>query len=101
MDFTATVLLASIDHTLASVRAALAAAADPEQLPEATNELAGMAGSNIAVLTHTALTDDWQGVPEGVFEAMRQAQAAAQDNDLEAVERILAGAREQIGGRSA
>lgn len=101
MDFTETVLLSSIDHTLASVRAALAAAADPEQFPEAITELAGMAGSNIAVLTHSALTNEWQGIPEGVFDAMRQAQVAAQDNDLEEVERVLAGAREQIGGRSA
>lgn len=100
MDFTATVLLASIDHTLATVRAALAAAADPEQLDEAKTELAGRAGADVAVLTHTALTDEWQGVPESVFDYMRQAQEVV-GSDLAQAERILAAAREQIGGRSA
>jgi hypothetical protein len=46
MEFTETALLASIDHTLASVRAALYAAADPEQLQEAQALLAEKAGED-------------------------------------------------------
>ncbi|CAN5689139.1 hypothetical protein BH23GEM5_BH23GEM5_28060 [soil metagenome] len=82
MEFTETALLASIDHTLASVRAALYAAADPEQLQEAQAQLAEKAGEDTGRL-------------------VSRADESAREGDLREIERRLAAAREMLGGPSA
>jgi lactam utilization protein B len=82
MEFTETALLASIDHTLASVRAALYAAADPEQLQEAQALLAEKAGEDTGHL-------------------VSRADESAREGDLREIERRLAAAREMLGGPSA
>ena len=97
---TATILLASIDHTLASARAALAAGADPEQTDEARSDLAARAGADIARLVASARSDEWMEVPPAVFDAIERGGVAADRGDLTEAERELTAAREQLGGRS-
>lgn len=101
MEFTETALLASIDHTLASVRAALFAAADPEQLHEAQAQLAEKAGEDTGRLVSHADPGEWPGVNPAVFDAIRRADECARQGDLREIERRLAAAREMIGGPSA
>ena len=101
MDFTETALLASIDHTLASVRAAIFAIADPEQLPEARAQLAEKAGEDTGRLVAHADAGEWPGVDAGIFEAIRRADEAAREGDLRGIEQRLAAAREMLGGPSA
>jgi hypothetical protein len=97
---TATILLASIDQTLASARAALAAGADPELTDEAIMELADRAGADLARLVVSSRRDEWSGVPPAVFEGIERAGTAASRGDLLEAERELSGARERLGGRS-
>ena len=101
MEFTETALLASIDHTLASVRAALYAAADPEQFEEAQTKLAEKAGEDTGRLVAHADAREWPGVESAVFDAIRRADEAGREGDLQEIERRLAAAREMIGGPSA
>ncbi len=101
MDFAHTALLASIDHTLATIRAALAAERDPEQTEEARTRLAGMAGSDAARLVAEAGPANWDGVDTAVFDAIRGVEEPAHRNDLAGMESALAAAREMLGGRSA
>ena len=101
MDFTETALLASIDHTLASVRAAIFAAQDPEQLPEARARLAEKAGEDTGRLVVHADAGEWPGVNPHVFDAIRRADVVAREGDLRGIEERLAAARELLGGRSA
>lgn len=100
MDFTATVLLASIDEAIAATRAALAAARDPEQLDEARNELAARVGSLVARLVYVARNEAWDGVPPAVLDGITAVEPAVHANDLEGIERQLVDAREHLGGRS-
>lgn len=93
-------LLEVIDRTIASARAAQAAGADPAQAPERITELSGRAGADIARLPTREVHEEQTNVPMGVFDALRQAQAAANEGDLVAAERHLVAAREQIGGPS-
>jgi hypothetical protein len=97
---TATLLLASIDHTLASARAALAAGADPQQTDDARSALSARAGADIARLVVSARGDEWVDVPSAVFDAIERGGAAADQGDLAEAERELTAAREQLGGRS-
>jgi hypothetical protein len=101
MEFTETALLASIDHTLASIRAALYAAADPEQLHEAQAQLAEKAGEDTGRLIAHADAGEWPGVDPSVFDAIRSADDAGREGDLREIERRLAAAREMLGGPSA
>lgn len=101
MEFAQTALLASIDHTLASIRAALAAARDPQQTEEARTRLAAAAGADSARLVAEAGPANWDGVDPGVFEAIRRVEEPAHRSDLAAMERALAAAREMLGGPSA
>lgn len=101
MEFTETALLASIDHTLASVRAALFAAADPEQLHEAQLQLAEKAGEDTGRLVSHADASEWPGVEPAVFDAIKRADDAGKEGDLREIERRLAAAREMLGGPSA
>lgn len=100
MDFTATVLLASIDEALAATRAALAAANDPEQLDEAKTELAARVGSLVARLVYVARNEPWEGVPQTVLDGIAAVEPAVHANDLQGIERQLADTREHLGGRS-
>lgn len=100
MEFTETALLASIDHTLASVRAALFAGADPEQPEEVRARLGEKAGEDTGRLVAHAEADEWPGVNPTVFEAIRRADEAGRAGDLREIERRLAAARETLGGRS-
>lgn len=97
---TAAMLLASIDHTLATVRAALAAAADQQQLDSARAELSGRAGADIARLVASSREDEWTDVPPEVFDWIAQAGASANQGDLDAAEHQLTAAREHLGGAS-
>lgn len=101
MDFAHTALLASIDHTLASIRAALAASRDPEQTAETRTRLAATAGSDSARLVVEAGPANWPGVDPAVFEAIRRVEEPAHRDDLAGMERALAEAREMLGGPSA
>lgn len=101
MEFTEMALLASIDHTLASVRAALFAAADPEQLHEAQLQLAEKAGEDTGRLVSHADASEWPGVEPAVFDAIKRADDAGKEGDLREIERRLAAAREMLGGPSA
>lgn len=95
-----TVLLASIDHTLASVRAALAAGADPQQTDDARSELAERAGADIARLVASARGGEWMEVSPTVLAAVERAGAAAHRGNLVNAEHELSAAREQLGGPS-
>lgn len=101
MEFTETALLASIDHTLASVRAALYAAADLEQWEDAQAQLAEKAGADTGRLVSHADAGEWPGVDPAVFAAIRRADEAGREGDLREIERRLAAAREMLGGPSA
>lgn len=94
-------LLEVIDRTIASARAAQAAGADPAQAQERVTDLSGRAGADIARLPTRDVHQEQTNVPASVFEALRQAQAAADEGDLVQAEHHLVAAREQIGGRSA
>lgn len=93
-------LLASIDHTLASVRSALAAGADPEQEPEARKALSGRAGADVARLVASTRREEWADAPAEVKERIDRSEVAVREGDLEGVERVLVEARERLGGRS-
>lgn len=93
------VLLASIDETLATLRATLAARVDPEQTDEARVELARRAAAELVNLPEEA-GGDWQGVPEEVFTAIGQAKQSGRDGDLDATHEHLVAARETLGGPS-
>lgn len=94
------VLMASVDQTLASLRAALAAATDPEQTHEARTELARRAAVELANLPEEPSDQDWPGVPGAAFHSIRQAKQSARDGDLEEAHRQLTRARELLGGPS-
>jgi hypothetical protein len=94
------IVLASIDQTLASARAALAVGADPEQGDGIRAELGGRAGADIARLVASSRGEDWGQVPRSVRDAIERAGAAAGRGDLRAAEDALTSAREQIGGPS-
>lgn len=95
-----TMLLSSIDHTLASVRAALAAGADAEQTGEARRTLAGGAGADIARLLVSSRNPGWRGIPPVVARALEEAGKAAEAGDLAGAEEALIRARGQLGGPS-
>ena len=94
------VLLASIDETLATLRATLAARADPEQTEEARLELARRTAEELVNLPEERPADDWQGVPDEVFAAIRQAKQSGRDGDLDGTHEQLVAARETLGGPS-
>jgi hypothetical protein len=98
MQATEAMLLASIDQTLASARAALAAADDPEQTEEAVTGLSAAAGADFARLPATP-EGGWEAVPAEVLAAVARAREAA-PRDLAEAERRLTAARELLGGRS-
>jgi hypothetical protein len=93
------VLLASIDQTLATLRAALAARADEEQTDEARIELARRAAIELANLPSEA-GDEWQGVPDTVFDAIEQAKQVGREGSIDGVHDHLVRARESMAGRS-
>lgn len=95
------VLLASVDQTLASLRAALVARTDPEQTDEARAELARRAAEELANLPDEPSRRDWPGVSEVVFHRIEQARQSAREGDPEAAHQHLVAARETLGGRSA
>ncbi|HEV2149648.1 MAG TPA: hypothetical protein VGR37_19770 [Longimicrobiaceae bacterium] len=101
MTFTETALLASIDETLASIKAALVAAEDPEQTAEARTELAARAAADSARLVMEADPSDWPGVDPAILDAVRGIEQPAHQGDLEEMRRRLARAREMLGGPSA
>lgn len=97
---TNTMLISSIDHTLASVRAALAAGNDPEQLDEARTKLAEQAAADVARLVVSSRDPSWGDVPPEVTDGIRRSGEAADGGDLQGAEAGLASAREQLGGPS-
>lgn len=96
-----TALLASIDQTLASARAALAAGDDAEQTADARTQLSARAGADLARLLVSVEKLAGGVVTDAAAQHLRRAEQAARDGDLRAAERQLTAAREQIGGRSA
>ena len=101
MELTETALLASIDHTLASVRAALYAIADPEQPADGQAQLSEKALADTGRLVAHADAGEWPGVNPAVLQAIRRAEQAASDGDLREIEQRLAAARGTLGGPSA
>ena len=97
---TTTMLLASIDHTLASLRAALIAADDPEQTEEAQTGLAVKAAADLARLVVSSRDPGWKGMPEEVSGALERAGRAGEQGDLEEAEAELTRGRESLGGPS-
>ncbi len=95
------VLMASVDQTLASLRATLAARTDPGQTDEARTELARRAAIELANLPDELSAESWPGVPAGAFQAIRQAKQSARNGDIQDAHRHLTSAREMLGGRSA
>ncbi len=91
----------SVDQTLASLRAALVARADPEQTGEARTELARRGAIERANLPEEPSEEEWPGVPGAAFHAIRQAKQSARDGSLEDAHRHLTRARELLGGPSA
>lgn len=97
---TSTMLISSIDHTLASVRAALAAGKDPEQLDEARTKPAEQAAAGVARLVVSSQDPSGGDVPQEVTDGIRRAGKAANGGDLQSAEAGVAAAREQLGGPS-
>jgi len=98
--FNRDVLLSSIDETLATLRAALAAGEDPEQTQEVRTYLAALFGRQLGRLPDTP-GRGWEGIPGDVFDAVARAQQAATGGDVDMAHSELVAAREMLGGRSA
>jgi hypothetical protein len=97
---TGTMLLSSIDQTLASIRAALAAGDDPQQTEEARRRLAERAGADIARLVASSRSPGWKDIPDSVSSVLERAAAAADRGDLRRAEEELTAGREELGGPS-
>lgn len=68
---------------------------------EARIQLAATAGADSARLVAEADPADWPGVDPAVFDVIRRIEQPAHGGDLARMERILADAREMLGGPSA
>lgn len=97
---TSTMLLSSIDHTLASARAAIAAAADPQQTDASRRVLAEKAAADLARLVAGSRSPGWSEIPAPVAAALERAAEAANRGELAQAEAELSAGREQLGGPS-